>query len=40
MMFEKSLGMKIDEAIKAGKSSDVIIPMMAEATGFFWCKAE
>lgn len=34
MMFEKSLGMKIDEAIKAGKSPDVIIPMMAEATGF------
>ena len=38
MMFEKSLGMKIDEAIKAGKSPDVIIPMMAEATGFFGAK--
>ncbi len=38
MMFEKSFGMKIDEAIKAGKSPDVIIPMMAEATGFFGAK--
>ena len=34
-MFEKSLGKKIDEAIKTGKSPDVVIPMMAEATRFF-----
>ena len=37
-MFEKSLGMKIDEAIKAGESPDVVFPMMAEATRFFGAK--
>ena len=37
-MFEKSLGMKIDEAIKAGESPDVVLHMMAEATRFFGAK--
>ena len=37
-MFEKSLGMKINEAIKAGESPDVVFPMMAEATRFFGAK--
>lgn len=37
-MFEKSLGKKIDEAIKTGKSPDVVISMMAEATRFFGAK--
>lgn len=37
-MFEKSLGMKINEAIKAGESPDVVLHMMAEATRFFGAK--